>query len=137
MRLLDPIVRWLIVISGIGARHLREQLSIAGVRVPVSGGCLLELVRHADATAWQVAAKEHERYLWHFRQQLTEHAKFVRLWTASDQKVDTEDEFRQALVRIARNYALPRPWRLSEPAPVAYRRAGFSAWKWATGVDTA
>jgi hypothetical protein len=70
--------------------------------------------------------------------QLAVRARFVQRWTGSDETIAEQDEKSvQALVRIARKYALPRRWKLSEPVVVEYRRTRPSYWHWAGEVDTA
>ena len=60
---------------------------------------------------------------------------FVQLWTGTDEKVPSEDARAQAFVRIARKYALPRPWKLSDPVAVESHRLRPSNWKWATAIE--
>jgi hypothetical protein len=134
MKLLDPIHRFYALISGIAARWLKEELATHGVRVRLSEGCLTELLRHADATAWRLASGGDIPYLSHLRQSLAATAGFIELWTESDVKVSPDDETGE-LVRIARNFALPRRWRLSDPAVAACRSTQFSHWKWASGLE--
>jgi hypothetical protein len=134
MKLLDSGHRFFAVIRGIGARWLKEELDAHGVRVRLSEGCLEELVRHADAAAWRMASGSSVPYLSHLRQALAADAHFIQLWTGSDEKFGADDETGE-LVRIARNFALPRRWRLSDPAAPALRTAQFSQWKWASGLD--
>jgi hypothetical protein len=47
-----------------------------------------------------------------------------------------DEETLQALVRIARKYALPRRWKLSEPVVVEYRRTRPSDWHWTDDLDS-
>jgi hypothetical protein len=100
----------------------------------LSEGCLDELVRHADTTAWRQASGSSVSYLVLLRQALATDANFIQLWTGSDQKFEA-GEGTEELVRIARNFALPRRWRLSDPAVAACRSTQFSHWKWASGLD--
>jgi len=58
---------------------------------------------------------------------------WVRRWTATDEKVPADDPVAQAFVRIARKYALPRPWKLSDPVAVEVARLRPS-WAWATDL---
>jgi hypothetical protein len=67
-----------------------------------------------------------------FREEVAARAAFVRRWTASDDKFDMTEESNQALVRIARKYALPRPWKLSDPVASDWRRPPL-AWRQPTG----
>ncbi len=134
MKLLDPFTRFFALVRGLGTRWLKEELSAHGVRVRLSEGCLDELVRHADSVAWRQASGNSLPYLALLRQAVAADANFIQLWTGSDQKFEAEAEVAE-LVRIARNFALPRRWRLSEPAAAACRSTQFSHWKWASGLD--
>jgi hypothetical protein len=133
MKLLDSLIRVFIVVRGVDKRWLREELGALRVKIPLSEGCLDELAQEADAAAWR-AASSGERYSIQLRRQLAARATFVQVWTCSDDKIPT-DERGQGLVRIARKYALPRPWKLSEPVAVEYRRVRPSYWKWASEMD--
>jgi hypothetical protein len=134
MKLLDPVHRFFALVHGIGARWLKEELAAHGVRVRLSEGCLEELLRHADAAAWRLASGSSVPYLSHLRQALAADASFIQLWTESDEKFGSDDDTGE-LVRIARNFALPRRWRLSDPAVAACRSTQFSHWKWASGLE--
>ncbi|HTT01441.1 MAG TPA: hypothetical protein VMG11_05070 [Steroidobacteraceae bacterium] len=133
MRLLDSTI--LLFQPGLGRRLLKEQLHERNVKIPLSEGCLRELVNDAVEAAERLvsAAAGAQRYLTSLKEQLALRAEFVSLWTASDELVDSEEGGRQALVRIARKYALPRPWKLSEPVAAACPRPQPSYWKWASG----
>jgi hypothetical protein len=61
-------------------------------------------------------------------------ANWVRRWTATDEKVPADDPVAQGFVRIARKYALPRPWKLSDPVAVEVARLRPS-WGWAAGFS--
>jgi hypothetical protein len=135
MKLLDPFTRFFVLIRGLGARWLKEELSAHGVRVRLSEGCLDELVRHAEMAAWRQASSSSSPYLILLRQALAADANFIHLWTGSDMKFDTGAEAEE-LVRIARNFALPRCWRLSDPAVAECRSTQFSHWKWASGLES-
>jgi len=118
-------------------RWLKDELSSLNVKVPLVEGCLEELVRDADSTAWLAVAGStgETSYLTHLRQQLGRQATLVHRWTASDEKLAADDQSAQAFVRIARKYALPRPWKLSDPVAVESRRLRPSNWKWATAIE--
>jgi hypothetical protein len=114
---------------------LKEELASLNVKTPLSEGSLEELARTADSAAWAVLdASEGASYLAVLRQQLREQATFVQRWTGTDEKMGEEPGV-QAFVRIARKYALPRPWKLSDPVAVESRRLRPANWKWATAVD--
>jgi hypothetical protein len=134
MKLLDPFTRFFALIRGLGARWLKEELAAHGVRVHLSEGCLDELARHAEMVAWRQASGSSVPYLVLLRQALAADANFIQLWTGSDEKFGAQEETGE-LVRIARNFALPRRWRLSDPAVAECRSTQFSHWKWASGLE--
>jgi hypothetical protein len=137
MKLLDSGIRVLTLVQGTGARWLKEELSSLSVKIPLTEGCLEEMVRDADGAAWQAvaAATGETSYLTELRQQLRNQATFVQTWTGTDDKIAADDANAQAFVRIARKYALPRPWKLSEPVAVESLRVRPSNWKWATAIE--
>jgi hypothetical protein len=132
MKLLDSGIRVFVLAQGTGARWLKEELNSLKVTTPLTDGCVDELVRGADNAAWEAFAASggEKSYLMHLRQQLARQAALLREWTATDERI-AADEIGQAFVRIARKYALPRPWKLSEPVAVESRRLRPSYWKWA------
>jgi len=133
MRLLDTGIRAFTHAQGTGVRWLKEELSSLNVKTPLSEGSLEELARAADSAAWAVLdASAGASYLVELRQQLREQATLVQRWTGTDEKMG-EQQSVQSFVRIARKYALPRPWKLSEPVAVESRRLRPVNWmKWAT-----
>jgi hypothetical protein len=92
-------------------RMLKEQLSAEGVSVRVSAGCLAEFARIASAAAARTRQAE-ESYGSCLRREIMTPSRFIREWTSSDKKFD-ETQWGE-FVSIARKYALPRPWRVSE-----------------------
>ena len=114
MKLVDCTIRYAIPALGIATRWLREELEARGVRVPLAEACLKELVTDAESDARLEACSAHASgpYAAFLRTQLAARAEFLRLWTLSDDRIEPGSE---RLVRIARNFALPRPWKLSEP----------------------
>jgi len=140
MTLLDYTMRCFVPSLGFGPRWLKEQLDAAGVKVHLSDGCVEELANDAETAAWRAVSSsrgEAATYLERFREELAARAAFVRCWTASDDKFDMAEESHQALVRIARKYALPRPWKLTDPVASDWRRPPL-AWRWPTsGVGAA
>ena len=137
MKLLDSGIRVFTLAQGTGARWLKEELSSLGVKIPLSEGCLEEMARNADGAAWQAvgASSSDTSYLTELRQKLREQATFVQRWTGTDDKIAADAAGAQAFVRIARKYALPRPWKLSEPVAVESRRLRPANWKWATAIE--
>jgi len=137
MRLLETGIRAFTHAQGTGVRWLKEELASLSVRTPLSEGSLEELAGAADSAAWAVLdASEGASYLAELRQQLRKQATLVQGWTGTDEKFGEEPGI-QAFVRIARKYALPRPWKLSDPVAVESRRLRPANWKWATAIDAA
>ena len=137
MKLLDSGIRVFTLAQGSGVRWLKEELAALSVKTPLSDGCLEELVRHADGAAWEAldAGQGSGSYLTALREQLRVQATLVERWTCTDDKIASDDPRAQEFVRIARKYALPRPWKLSDPVAVESRRLRPSNWKWATAID--
>jgi hypothetical protein len=137
MKLLDSGIRVLTLVQGTGARWLKEELSSLSVKIPLTEGCLDEMVRDADGAAWQAVATAtgEMSYLTELRQELRNQATLVQRWTGTDDKIAADDASAQAFVRIARKYALPRPWKLSDPVAVESRRVRPANWKWATAIE--
>jgi hypothetical protein len=136
MKLLETGIRVFTHAQGTGVRWLKEELAALSVKTLLSEGCLEELAREADSAAWNVlGATGDSSYLTELRHQLREQATFVQRWTGTDDKISADDASAQAFVRIARKYALPRPWKLSEPVAVESRRLRPLNWKWASGGE--
>src|SRR3569833_1143625 len=106
MKGLDSMVRLMLRAQGTGLRWLREELQAANVRIRLTDGCLEELVRNADAAATRSSGRSYV------------------------------ERFRLELVRIARKYALPRRWKLSDPVVVEYRRKQPSYLQWTDDIDS-
>jgi hypothetical protein len=137
MKGLDSMVRWLLLAQGTGLRWLREELDAANVRIPLTDGCLDELVRNADESARRSGTNLEQSYVERFRKALAAHANFIQRWTGSDEKMTApNDETLPELVRIARKYALPRRWKLSDPVVVEHRRKRPSDWQWTDDIDS-
>ncbi|HEX5462033.1 MAG TPA: hypothetical protein VFX20_18855 [Steroidobacteraceae bacterium] len=135
MTWLNSGIRALLIAQGTAARWLREELDSLKVRIPLTDGCIEELAREADRAARRAGGSgENGSYVELLREQLIVQANWVRRWTATDEKPPADDPVAQAFVRIARNYALPRPWKLSEP--VAVEVVGLRpSWAWAAGLS--
>ena len=136
MKALDSIARTAILVQGTGLRWLREELDALHVSIPLTDGCLNELVRDADAAVKRTGSNKEQSYVERFRKELAARASFIHRWTGSDEKMTAgEEESLQGLVRIARKYALPRRWKLSEPVVVEYRRLRPSYFQWTDDID--
>jgi len=137
MKGLDSIVRLFVLALGLGLRWLRDELRAAQVNIRLTDGCLAELLRDADSAVMRAAANGEQSYVERLRKELAARANFIQLWTGSDEKLSLRDEESlQALVRIARKYALPRRWKLSEPVVVEYRRNRPSYLQWTNDIDS-
>ena len=131
MTWLNSGIRVLLLAQGTAVRWLREELNSLKVRIRLTDGCIEELAREADQAARRAVATDNESsYVELLRQQLMIQANWVRRWTTTDEKVGADDPVAQAFVRIARKYALPRPWKLSDPVAVEVARLR-PAWGWA------
>jgi len=127
-------IRALLLAQGTAARWLREELNSLKVRIRLTDGCIEELAREADQAARRAGTSgERASYAELLREQLIVQANWVRRWTTTDEKVPGDDPVAQAFVRIARKYALPRPWKLSDPVAVEVARRRPS-WAWAAGL---
>jgi hypothetical protein len=111
MKLLDSAIDFFVPKLTSATRMLKEQLSAEGVSVRVSAGCLAEFARIASAAAARTRQAD-EPYGACLHREIVTPSRFIREWTRSDKKFDQTEwgEF----VSIARKYALPRPWTVSE-----------------------
>jgi len=133
MTWLNSGIRALLLAQGTAGRWLREELDSLEVRILLTDGCIEELAREADQAARRAGATgDGASYVELLREQLIVQARWVLRWTTTDEKAPADDPVAQAFVRIARKYALPRPWKLSEPVAVEVARP-MPAWAWATG----
>jgi hypothetical protein len=137
MKGLDSIVRLALLAQGTGLRWLREEIDAAHVSIRLTDGCLDEFVRDADEAVRRSGANQEQSYVERLRKELVARANFIQRWTGSDEKMTLRDEESlQALVRIARKYALPRRWKLSDPVVVEYRRTRPSYWQWTNDIES-
>jgi hypothetical protein len=133
MTWLNSGIRAFLLAQGTAARWLRDELDVLRVRILLTDGCIEELAREADQAARRAAAAgDSSSYPELLRAHLIVQANWVRRWTTTDEKAPADDPVAQAFVRIARKYALPRPWKLSDPVAVEVTRP-VAAWVWATG----
>ncbi len=136
MTWLNSGIRALLIAQGTAARWLREELDSLKIRIRLSDGCIEELAREADQAARRAGGNgANASYVELLREQLIVQANWVRRWTLTDEKVPADDPVAQAFVRIARKYALPRPWKLSDPVAVEVSRLRPS-WAWASRLHT-
>ncbi|HUI59513.1 MAG TPA: hypothetical protein VLX90_04790 [Steroidobacteraceae bacterium] len=135
MKLIDSVARVMVRAQGSGPRWLRQELDTLRVRIPLTDGCLAEFAREADEAAAGADCAGSAPYVERLRQQLADSARFIQRWTGSDEAISA-GEAEQAHVRIARQYALPRPWKLSEPVAVEYPRTRPSYWHWTDDLES-
>jgi hypothetical protein len=117
MNVVESAIRFAIPTLGVGIRWVKEELRARGVSVRLTEACLRELVTDAEAMARRQAADKTSptSYLGCLREQIGARAEFLKIWTQSDERIDSNVPCTEQLVRLAQKYALPRPWRLSEP----------------------
>ena len=135
---IDLTLRRCVPSLGVDRRWLRERLDELDVRIPLCEGCVQELVNDADAATWRrlVGSGRGLRYLDVLREEIVARAEFIHRWTASDERIDANVEGLGTLVRIARNYALPRAWKVPEPVAAECTRRAPSYLRWASAAQT-
>jgi len=137
MKGLASIARIYVLASGLGLRWLREELQALQVNIRLTEGCLVELLNDADAAVVRAGSNKEQTYVEWLRKELALRANFIQRWTGSDENLPARaEESLQALVRIARKYALPRRWKLSEPVVVEYRRTRPSYLQWTNDIES-
>lgn len=119
---------------GAGVRWLREELQARGVSVRVTDACLREFVVEADAAAKAERSDGNitEPYAVRLRRQIAARADFLHAWTGSDESVDVSDPSMRTSIRLARQFALPRAWTLSDPIAADCRRPTPTYLNWAS-----
>jgi hypothetical protein len=110
-RVIDLLPAFLFPTRRRGTRWLREQLRELGVKAPLSPGCLDEFVASAAKEA-PLARSSGETYAASLRKQLEARARFVHLWTTTDDKMG-QPEWSE-WIAIARRHLLPRSWKIQE-----------------------
>jgi hypothetical protein len=110
----DRAMGLLVLKLGLSTRYLRQQLTSQGVRVSVSDGCVEGLVRNANKAVLHTRRTD-EPYFLCLRRRLDSRARFILLWTTTDERFECEDW--GELVSIVRKYALPRPWKQGPKGP--------------------
>jgi hypothetical protein len=130
MSFVDFTMRHAIPAFGMGVRWLREELLARKVSVRMTETCLREFALDAEAAA-RVAFGD-EPYARRLRREIATRADFLHAWTRSDDRLDVGDPSVQNLVAIARKYALPRAWTLSEPIASAARNPTPTYLYWAS-----
>jgi hypothetical protein len=110
VKVLDSLIGSFVPKLTNATRMLKEQLRADGVGVWVSAGCLAEFARIASLAAARTRQGD-ESYESCLRREIVTHSRFIREWTSSDEKFDPT---RGELISIARRFALPRAWRVSE-----------------------
>jgi hypothetical protein len=137
MKTFDAITRAFVLAQGSGKRWLRRELEAREVSIPVTAACLTDLVRAADTLVRQQGAEDQRGYVERLRAVFSTQADFIHRWTATDEKPEWHgDEILQGLVRISREHALPRRWKLTEPVVKEYQRKRPSYFQWTDDLDT-
>lgn len=133
MTLADSLKRYAIQFLGTGVDWLRAELRARAIPVRITEACLRELLSDADAAARRRTSGSDAGadYVALLRQELQIRADFLRTWTLSDDGIDLRDVSYDHLVSVARRYALPRSWRLSEPTASACSRPTPTYLYWA------
>ena len=81
MKGLDSIVRLALLAQGTGLRWLREELDAAHISIPLTDGCLSELVRDADEAVRRSGSDKERSYVEQLRKELAVRANFIQRWT--------------------------------------------------------
>jgi len=110
VKVLDSLIGSFVPRLTNATRMLKKQLRADGVGVWVSAGCLAEFARIASLAAARTRQGD-ESYESCLRREIVTHSRFIREWTSSDEKFDPT---RGELISMARRFALPRAWRVSE-----------------------
>jgi hypothetical protein len=132
MKLVNSVMRLTAPSLGTGVRWLKDELRVRGITVPLTESSLREFVSHAESMVRE--EQSNEPYTARLRERIVNHAEFLQAWTSSDDRIDLTVPGNDALVSLARKYALPRPWRLSEPSAIEARRPTPTYLRWASGV---
>jgi len=111
--------------------HLKQELDSRSVDVRITPTGLREFAMDAEAAAKSPASRlqAHLPYARRLHEEIEARAEFLRTWTTSDDLVPT-DTLGLRLAGIARKYALPRPWRIVDPRPVAARHPTPTYLRW-------
>ncbi|HEY0341089.1 MAG TPA: hypothetical protein VGC34_09810 [Steroidobacteraceae bacterium] len=110
-RVIDSLPRFLFPTRRRGLLWLREALRTLGVKAPLSPGCLNDFVATA-AKAAPLARSSDETYAASLRRQIEAEARFIHLWTSTDEKI-SHPEWSE-WIAIARRHLLPRSWKIQE-----------------------
>lgn len=102
-------------------RYLKEQLSASGCEILPSEECAKDFALDAIEVTGRTQGQG-ESYIACVRRHLDERARFIILWTSTDETFD--QAVWRDLVEIARKHALPRPSRSETNFP-AGRRTRF------------
>jgi hypothetical protein len=118
-RVIESLPSFLFPTRRRGLRWLKEQLRELGVTAPMSPGCLGDFVASA-AKAAPLAQGSDETYAASLRRQLEAQARFIHLWTNSDDKL-SQPEWSE-WIAIARRHLLPRSWKIQETSVTESQR---------------
>ncbi|HUN25262.1 MAG TPA: hypothetical protein VMU67_03070 [Steroidobacteraceae bacterium] len=112
MKLIDSAIRAFAPSLALTTEWMREELVRCGVTVHLSDGCLEALASNARDAARRTHTAD-EPHVACVKRQIAARARFVQLWTGTDEKFDRAEW--NELIEICRRYVLPRPWKVSEP----------------------
>ncbi|HEY8506706.1 MAG TPA: hypothetical protein VIL32_00030 [Steroidobacteraceae bacterium] len=118
--------------TGRGMRWLKEELRARRVTVTITESAMREFVEDAESAASAQGWNPPEPYASRLRKAIAARAEFLHMWTMSDNKIDTTDATQARLTGLARKYALPRGWLVSEPMVIEYPRRGPVYARWAS-----
>ena len=109
--MIESLPRFLFPTRRRGLRWLREQLRELGVTAPLSPSCLNDFIASA-AKAASLPQSSGETYAASLRKHLEAEARFIHLWTNSDDQL-SQPEWSE-WIAIARRHLLPRSWKIPE-----------------------
>jgi len=121
--------------EGCAVDRLKSELDSRQVDVRITPAGLREFAMDAEVAAKSSASslQAHLPYARRLHEEISARADFLRTWTLSDDRINT-DAFSQRLAGLARKYALPRPWRVSEPVPVPARHPTPTYLNWTSAA---
>ena len=90
-----------------------------GVTAPLSPGCLNDFVA-AAAKAAPLTRSSNETYAASLRRQIEAEARFIHLWTSTDEKLSRAEW--SEWIAIARRHLLPRSWKIQETTVIEVHR---------------
>jgi hypothetical protein len=108
---IESLPRFLFPTRRRGLRWLKDAARELRVTAPLSPSCLNDFVANA-AKAATLTRSSSETYAASLRRQVEAQARFIHLWTTSDDKL-SQPEWSE-WIAIARRHLLPRSWKIQE-----------------------